>query len=69
MTTDYRPLWDYVRKNKRFPLTLTFAQIQEITGCPLQHSFLNEKKKLLEYGYSVIKISMKDKYVVFDVSD
>lgn len=69
MAVDYSPLWDYVRNSEKFPLILTFAQIQDIIGCPLQHSFLSEKKKLLEYGCSVVKISMKEKYVVFNVSD
>lgn len=67
VAVDYRPLWDYVRNSAEFPLKLSFMEIQQIIGCPLQHSFLAEKKKLLAYGYSVEKISLKEKYVVFNV--
>ena len=47
-------------------LTLTFEQIQCILGFPIDHSFLNNKKELITYGYEVTKISMKHKMVVFN---
>ena len=44
---------------------MTFAQIQEIAGVPIDHSFLRYKKELTDYGYQVGKISMKEQTVVF----
>lgn len=41
------------------------AQIEEIAGFPIDHAFLRYKKELLEYGYEVAKISMKQQTVEF----
>ena len=59
----YDPLWQYVRE--KAPRELSFAQIQEICGFPVDHAFLTYKKELEAYGYAVGKISMKDKTVRF----
>ena len=61
----YDALWAYVQKDGSQTLKLTFAQIQEIAGIPIDHSFLNYKKELRDYGYQVGKISMKEQTVVF----
>lgn len=45
---------------------LHFAEIEEIAGVPLDHSFLTYKKELLDFGWSVQKISMKNKTVAFE---
>ena len=34
-------------------------------GTPIDHSFLTYKKELIEYGYKVGKISMKEQTVEF----
>lgn len=47
-------------------LKLTFDKIQNIAGVPIDHSFLNFKKELTNYGYQVGKISMKEKSVSFE---
>ena len=44
---------------------LSFEEIQNIAGIPIDHSFLKYKKELVEYGYSVEKISMKKQTVAF----
>lgn len=62
----YAPLWEYVQKNAKSSLILTFEEIQKITGFPIDHSFLSYKKELTEYGYQVGKISMKEKTVMFN---
>lgn len=36
-----------------------------IAGVPLDHSFLKYKKELCDYGYEVVKISMKAQAVLF----
>ena len=44
---------------------MTFMQIQEIAGIPIDHSFLKYKKELAGYGYQVGKISTKERAVIF----
>ena len=61
----YNALWAYVQKDGSPTLKLTFAQIQEIAGIPIDHAFLRYKKELTDYGYQVGKISMKEKTVAF----
>ena len=61
----YDALWAYVQKDGSPTLKLTFAQIQEIVGIPIDHSFLKYKKELTDYGYQVGKISMKEQTVIF----
>ena len=61
----YDALWAYVQKDGSQTLKLTFAQIQEIAGIPIDHSFLKYKKELTDYGYQVGKISMKERTVIF----
>lgn len=47
-------------------LKLTFDEIQNIAGVPIDHSFFNFKKELADYSYRVGKISMKEKTVSFE---
>jgi len=61
----YDPLWQYVLQTGRPEMKLTFAEIQEIAGIPIDHSFLQYKKELLAYGYQVGKISLKEQTVIF----
>ena len=61
----YDTLWAYIQQSGEPQLRLTFDEISEIAGVPLDHSFLKYKKELLEYGYDVCKISMKAKTVLF----
>ena len=65
----YDALWKYVKENANQSLKLTFGEIQDIAGVPLDHSFLNYKKELTEYGYQVGKISLKEQTVVFHKLD
>jgi len=61
-----QPLWEYVKNSGKQSLKLTFDEIQNIAGVPIDHSFLNFKKELTNYGYPVGKISMKEKSVSFE---
>ena len=61
----YDSLWEYIQKDGSTPLKLTFEEIQKIAGIPIDHSFLNYKKELMEYGYQVGKISLKEQTVIF----
>jgi hypothetical protein len=62
----YTTLWEYIQKDGRPSFKLTFAEIEEIAQIPIDHSFLNFKKELVDYGYRVGKISMKEKHVTFN---
>ena len=52
----YNALWEYIQKNGSPSFKLTFEEIQEIAGIPIDHSFLNYKKELTGYGLSLIHI-------------
>lgn len=52
----YNALWEYVKNSGKQSLKLTFDEIQNIAGVPIDHSFLNFKKELTNYGYQVGKI-------------
>ena len=61
-------LWNWIQNNGNERFSLTFAEIEKIEGLPIDHSFLTYKKELLEYGYKVGKISMKEQTVMFEKS-
>lgn len=61
----YHTLWAYIQGSDRQQLTLTFDEIGQIAKVPLDHSFLKYKKELLDFGYEVEKISMKNQTVIF----
>ena len=62
----YNALWEYVKNSGAQSLKLTFDEIQNIAGVPIDHSFLNFKKELADYGCRVGKISMKEKTMSFE---
>ena len=62
----YNALWEYVKNSGKQSLKLTFDEIQNIAGGPIDRSFLNFEKELADYGYRVGKISMKEKSVGFE---
>lgn len=61
----YDPLWATLKENGGATVVLTFAEIREILGFEIDHSFLNYKKEAFAYGYQVGKISLKEKHVTF----
>lgn len=62
----YNALWEYIGKSDGEALKLTFSEIENIAGTPMDHSFLKFKKELAEYGWQIGKISMKEQTVIFD---
>lgn len=62
----YEPLWQWIKENGTESFKLSFDEIENIVGFPINHSFLTYKKELLEYGYKVGKISMKEKTISFE---
>lgn len=64
----YQPLWEHIQTIDAEKLSLSYEEIQNILGFPIDHSFLTCKKELLAYGWNVKKISMKDETVRFERS-
>lgn len=62
----YLPLWEYVAKSDTFPLKMSFEDIARVLGFCIDHSFLNCKKQAETLGITVKKISLKEKFVIFD---
>ena len=61
----YEAFWAWIKENGTDSFKLTFAEIEQIAGIPIDHSFLTYKKELMRYRYRVGKISMKEQTVVF----
>ena len=61
----YDALWAWIKENGTDSFKLTFAEIEQIAGQTIDHSFLTDKKELMNYGYQVVKISMKEQTVAF----
>ena len=65
----YDVLWAWIKENGTDSFKLTFAEVEQLAGLPMDHAFLTYKKELLGYGYQVGKISMKEQTVVFQKLD
>ena len=61
----YDPLWKHLQADGRSEIKLTFQEIKAVLGFEIDHSFLNYKKEAVEFGYTVGKISLKEKHVNF----
>lgn len=59
----YEKLWKYISEQKQEEIELTFKEIEQIINIEIDHSFLNSKKELIDYGYQVNKISLKNKKI------
>lgn len=68
----YEKLWNYIASTfsseEVDEFELTFKQIKEILGFDIDHSFLKYKKELIDFGYEVKKISMKEQKIIFQKS-
>jgi hypothetical protein len=62
----YERLWKYLQTNGSLTLKLSFEEIKTITGFYIDHSFLTYKKEASQFGYTVGKISMKEKNITFN---
>ena len=60
--SQYDALWRYIRENGH-KTVLTFAEVEDVLGFPINHAFLNRKKELNAYGFAVGKISLKHQTV------
>ena len=64
----YNALWEWIRENGTDSFKLTFDEIGQIAGTPIDHSFLSSKKELMGYGYQVVKISLREQTGLFQKS-
>lgn len=62
----YKLLWDYMVCNKKDKYKLYYEEIKNILEFDIDHSFLKYKKELLNYGYEVKKISIKEKFIIIE---
>ncbi len=62
----YQPLWEYVAGVGTYPLKLSFENIASVLGFSIDHAFLTYKKEAAAYGFTVKKISLKEKTVLFE---
>lgn len=65
----YLPLWESIGNHREKSFVMTYSEIEQILGFPIDHSFLSFKKELTEFGYDVKKISMKNETVCFERVD
>ncbi len=65
----YLLLWENIKCRTEKKFILSYEEIENILGFPIDHSFLTFKKELTEYGYKVGKISMKEKTIEFEKLD
>lgn len=57
---------EYIKVNNKDNYKLSYEEIKNILGFEIDHSFLTYKKELVEYGYEVGKISLKEKTVIIN---
>ena len=66
----YKDLWIYIdlifKQTNKEKIELSFNQIKDATNFEINHYFLIYKKELLDYGYKVVKIKLKDKKIIFE---
>jgi hypothetical protein len=65
----YDPLWQYLKADGSPALKLSFEEIKGILGFDIDHSFLTYKKEAGQFGYQAGKISLKEKYILFNKLD
>ena len=53
----YDSLWKWIQSNGADQIRLSYSEIEQISGVPVDHSFLTYKKELLEYGYKTEKFT------------
>lgn len=62
----YEPLWNWIKENGADSFKMSYAEIENILGFPIDHSFLSFKNELSEFGFAVGRISMKEQTVSFE---
>ena len=58
----YKTLWEYIKNNGEENLILSFNDIENILGFPIDHSFLKYKNEINDVEY-IITHFMKAKFI------
>jgi len=61
----YNKLWEYIKNQNEDLIKLCFEDIKKYGDIEIDHSFLKYKKELIDYGYEIKKISLKESYILF----
>lgn len=61
----YQKLWNYIKNCGNDEIIISFEDVKNICGFEIDHSFLQHKKELKNFGYEVKKISLKNKTLQF----
>jgi len=61
----YEPLWLHIAATEGDVVSLSFDEVAQVLGFPIDHSFLNFKEELAAYGWQVGPISLKNQTVRF----
>lgn len=59
----YNQLWKHIADSGQDQLMIPFSEVERVTGVPLDHSFLQYKKELLDYSYQVDHIYLKKQQI------
>lgn len=65
----YQPLWDFVFGCGCRHYALTFDDIADIIGSPLNHTLMLYNAELQSYGYTITRISERESTVFIDKID
>lgn len=49
MSSKYDTLWKWICDNANNDIKLSYDEIEEVAGIPIDHSFLKFKKELIRY--------------------
>lgn len=66
----YEKLWQAIAEKfkvtQQKTLQLSFEELENMGETKIDHSFLSNKKELQNLGYRVVKISLKNKNIIFE---
>ena len=49
----YEPLWIWIKENKKISFTLSFKEIEDVLGFPIDHSFLTKCPTVVSMVFDV----------------
>jgi hypothetical protein len=65
----YKPLWKHLQDDGNPLLEFIFDEIKEIVGLDIDHTFSTYRNEVRQFGYQVVKFSVRKKRITFLKSD
>jgi hypothetical protein len=62
----YEPLWKLLQADGGESLRLTYDEINATLGFDVDHALLTYKKEAALYGYEIGKVSLKERFIIFN---